>query len=79
MEELEIIKKESKIVRDLIKEKKYKETEEICKKYPDNGIIQSHYITILIEEGKIEEAKRICNSFLDNTSIILQYNNVRSN
>lgn len=64
----------SKEITQLIKQGRMEEAKEKCREFPNDGVIQSQYITILIKEGtkeSLEEARRIAKDkiFKNNESI----------
>ena len=60
---------QSKIIKKLIKERRYEEAKKIGEEFKDNTPIQSQMITIAIREGNLEEAKKIGERFKDNAQI----------
>ena len=54
---------QSKIIKRLIKEKRFKEAKRIGERFPNNAPIQSQMITIAIQEGDVNRAKEIGKKF----------------
>ena len=65
----ESLKKLSKRVRELVRQKKFSEARQICGNFSDDKIIQSQLVTILIEQNELKEAKKICSRFSEHTPI----------
>ena len=60
---------QSKIIKKLIKEKKFEEAKRIGKRFPYNTPIQSQMVTIAIQEGDLKRAKEIGEKFPNNKQI----------
>lgn len=59
----------SKKIKQLIREKDYKEAKRIGERFPDSEIIQSQMITIAIRENNLKEAKKAGERFPDYEAI----------
>ena len=67
----------SKTIKEYIKQRRYKEAEELAKKYPNNEPIQSQLVTVYIKQRRYKEAEELAKKYPNDEVIQLQFDNIR--